>query len=159
MKLLQHKWLMRTYITPEKLNKWSPGIPDTCVKCSTEKGTLIHCVWECPKLVAFWKMVVQTLSKITGIQIPCVAKLCILGIYPDCFSVNYRCKTLINFGLLQARRMVALSWRETEVSSTQSWIREMALYVTLEKLTYVIRGKAQEFEEVWAPLMDFLRQR
>ena len=49
--------------------------------------------------------------------------------------------------------MVALSWRETEVSSTQSWISEMAMCVTLEKLTYVIRGKAQEFEEVWAPLM------
>uniref|UniRef100_A0A8C9X250 Reverse transcriptase domain-containing protein n=1 Tax=Sander lucioperca TaxID=283035 RepID=A0A8C9X250_SANLU len=28
--LLQHKWLMRTYITPEMLNKWSPDIPDTC---------------------------------------------------------------------------------------------------------------------------------
>ena len=115
---------------------------------------MIHCVWECPKLVAFWKMVVQTLGKITGIQKPCIAKLCILGIYPDCFSVNYKCKTLINFGLLQARRMVALSWRETEVSSTQSCIREMAMYVTLEKVTYVIMGKAQEFEEVWALLMD-----
>lgn len=158
MKLLQHKWLMRTYITPEKLNKWSPDIPDTCVKCLIEKGTLIHCVWECPKLVAFWKTVVRTLSRITGIQVPCSAKLCILGIYPDNFFFNSKCKTLINFGLLQARRMVALSWRETEVSSTQSWIREMAMCVTLEKLTYVIRGKAQEFEEVWTPLMDFLKQ-
>lgn len=45
MKLLQHKWLMRMYITPEKLNKRSPDIPDTCVKCFTEKGTLIHYVW------------------------------------------------------------------------------------------------------------------
>ena len=59
MKLLQHKWLMRTYISPEKLNKWSPGIPDTCVKYLAEKGSLINCVWECPKLVTFWKMVVR----------------------------------------------------------------------------------------------------
>ncbi len=34
----------------------------------------------------------------------------------------------------------------------------MAMCVTLEKLTYVIRGNAQEVEEVWTPLMDFLRQ-
>lgn len=34
----------------------------------------------------------------------------------------------------------------------------MAMCVTLEKLAYVIWGKAQEFEEVWTPLMDFLRQ-
>ena len=148
---------MMTYITPEKLNKWSPGNPDTCVKCMTEKGTLIHCVWECPNLITFLKMVVCTLSRITGIQVPCIAKLCILRIYPDCFSANSKCKTLINFGLLQARRMVSLSLRETEVSSTQSWIREMAMCVTLEKLTYVII-KTQEFKEVWAPLMNFLRQ-
>ena len=34
----------------------------------------------------------------------------------------------------------------------------MAMCVTLEKLTFVIRGKVQEFEEVWASLMDFLGQ-
>ncbi len=108
-KLLQHKWLMRTYMTPGKLNKWSPAIQDTCVKCLTEKGTLVHCGWECPKFVAFWKMVVHTLSKVTGVQVPCLAKLCILGLYPNNFSSNSKCKILINFGLLQARRMVALS--------------------------------------------------
>lgn len=44
MELLQYKWLMRTYITPEMVNKWSPGTPDTCVECLTEKGSPIHCV-------------------------------------------------------------------------------------------------------------------
>uniref|UniRef100_A0A8C6SR27 Reverse transcriptase domain-containing protein n=1 Tax=Neogobius melanostomus TaxID=47308 RepID=A0A8C6SR27_9GOBI len=158
MKLLQHKWLMRTYMTPEKLNKFSPDIPDTCVKCSTEKGTLIHCVWECPKLVAFWKLVVCTLSRIVKLQVPCTPKLCILGIYPKNFTVNTKHKTLINFGLLQARRMVALSWKETELSSTQSWLREMTTCITLERLTYITKGKAQEFEEVWTPLTDFLKK-
>ncbi len=27
-----------------------PDIPDTCIKCSEEKGTLFHCVWGCSKL-------------------------------------------------------------------------------------------------------------
>lgn len=49
MKLLRHERLMRTYMTREKLNKCSPVIPDT------ENGTLIHCAWDCPKLVAVWK--------------------------------------------------------------------------------------------------------
>lgn len=132
MMLLQHKWLMRTYITPEMLNKWSPDIPDTCAKCLLEKGTLIHCVWECPKLVIFGKMVVCTLSNITKTQIPCIAKLCILGIYPDHLSINNNQMTLIDFGLLQARRMVALSWKEIEISSAHSWIKEMAMCVTLD---------------------------
>lgn len=55
MKLLQYKWLMRTYITPVKLNRWSPNIPDSCSKCLDGKGTLFHCVWDCPKLHQYWK--------------------------------------------------------------------------------------------------------
>lgn len=42
MKLLQYKWLMRIYITPVKLNHWSPDIPDTCIKCLVGKGSLFH---------------------------------------------------------------------------------------------------------------------
>ena len=53
---------------------------------------------------------------------------------------------------------VALSWKETEISSAHSWIKEMAMCVTLEKLTYLTRGKAQQFEEMWAPLIDFLKK-
>lgn len=38
-KLIQYNRLMRTYITPEKLNRFNPNIPDTCIKCGMEKGT------------------------------------------------------------------------------------------------------------------------
>lgn len=46
-KLLQYNWIMRTYITPEKLNKLNSNIPDVCFKCQKYKGMLFHCVWEC----------------------------------------------------------------------------------------------------------------
>jgi len=69
-------------------------------------------------------------------QKPCIAKLCILGVYPDHLSINNNQRTLIEFGLLQARRIIALSWKEIEISSANSWIKEMAMCVTLEKLTY-----------------------
>ncbi len=32
LKLLQYNWLMRTYITPEKLNRYNSTIPYICVK-------------------------------------------------------------------------------------------------------------------------------
>lgn len=34
----------------------------------------------------------------------------------------------------------------------------MATFVTLEKLTYAIRGTVQEFEQMWALLLDFFKQ-
>lgn len=82
MRLLQYKWLMKTYVTPVTLHKWSPGIPDTCNKCLHDKGTLFHCLWDCWKVENYWKCVVQTLSTIVGIKVPNQATLCILGMYP-----------------------------------------------------------------------------
>lgn len=61
-KLLQYKWLMRTYLTPSRLNHIFPNVPDTCVKCREEKGTLIHCLWERAKIQRFWKSVIEYIS-------------------------------------------------------------------------------------------------
>ena len=41
--LLQYKWLSRQYITPIRLHHFNPNIPDTCIKCSHQKGSLFHC--------------------------------------------------------------------------------------------------------------------
>ena len=38
LKVLQYNWLMRTYITPEKLNRYNSAIPDICIKYEKEKG-------------------------------------------------------------------------------------------------------------------------
>ena len=46
---------MRTYITPLKLDKYDDNIPDLCIKCIEEKGTLFHCMWQCSKVKAFWE--------------------------------------------------------------------------------------------------------
>uniref|UniRef100_A0A671WVI2 Uncharacterized protein n=1 Tax=Sparus aurata TaxID=8175 RepID=A0A671WVI2_SPAAU len=31
--------------------------------CLTEKGTLIHCLWECSQILVFWENVVKCLSR------------------------------------------------------------------------------------------------
>ena len=82
LRLIQYNWIMRTYITPEKLNKFDPNIPDLCYKCREHKGTLFHCLWDCGEIKTFWRSVIQYVSRITSIRVPLCAELCILGIYP-----------------------------------------------------------------------------
>ncbi len=53
LRLLQYNWVMRTYITPVRLNKFNPGIPDLCFKCGKLQGTFFHCVWECEEVQKF----------------------------------------------------------------------------------------------------------
>lgn len=140
IKLLKYKWLMRTYITLVKLNCCSP---DTYIKCLEGKGTLFYCVWDCPKLQRYWKMVVETISQIAGVKVPHQAKLCILGIYPKNFTVQSKQITLIDFGLLQAKRMIALSWRKMDIPLINVWVKEMASCIVFERLTYISGGKAR----------------
>lgn len=72
------------------------------------------------------------------------------------FVVNSKQSVLIDFGLLQAWKMIALSRRKMDVPLIKVWVREMTSCVALEKLTYVTRRRAGEFEEIWKPLMDFI---
>lgn len=57
---------MRTFRVLVRLNHWVPIIPDTCIKCLEGKGTLYHCVWECPKLDKYWKTVIEKMSEVVG---------------------------------------------------------------------------------------------
>lgn len=54
---------MRVYVTPVILHHISATIPDTCSKCSEEKGTLFHCLWKCKYIEKFWKDVLKCRQK------------------------------------------------------------------------------------------------
>ena len=63
--------------------------------------------------------------------------------YPPDLIINSRQTTLIDFGLLRARRMIALYWKKLDVPSKQVWVNELASCIVTEKPTYITRGKAE----------------
>ncbi len=42
LRILQYNWVMRTYITPIRLNTFNPNIPDLCFKCGKLRGFSIY---------------------------------------------------------------------------------------------------------------------
>lgn len=148
-KLLQYKWLMRTYLTPCRLNHIYPNVPDICVKCREAKGTLIHCLWECSKIHQFWKSVLHCIGLVVGKEVPLRAKICLLGIYPENFVVSQQQSLLIDFGLLQARRLIALLWRNMDTTSIGMWTKELMNCLALERLTYIVKKKERNFTHLW----------
>lgn len=83
LKLIQYNWIMRTYFTPVRLNKICQNTPDTCIKCTSDKGTLLHCMWGCPKVQEFWKEVVLLIFQMISVNLPMNPEIFILGIFPD----------------------------------------------------------------------------
>lgn len=156
-KLLQYKWLMRMYITLVRLHHMSANIPDVCSKCLTEKGTLFHCQWECLKIQDFWKDVLKCLSDLFNTKVPLNAGLCLLGIYPKNFKRTLKQTKLLDFGLLQARRAIALCWKSMEAPSLRMWIKELSQCIGLERLTYIAKGKRKDFVKLWEPYMNIIK--
>lgn len=64
LKLIQYKWLMRTYITPVKLHKFNNNIPNTCINCNEARGSMHHCIWECVKVKSFWQDIIKIINQI-----------------------------------------------------------------------------------------------
>lgn len=109
----------------------SANIPDICIKCTNEKGTLIHYLWKCPKIQDFWKDVVKYMSRFLKQKFLSVPNSVCL----EDFSQIYKQTKLIDFGLLQARRAIALCWKSTDAPTLGIWRKELSEHVGLERLT------------------------
>ena len=157
LKLLQYKWLMRVYITPVKLHKFNDNIPDTCIKCDESRGTLFHCIWECTKTNAFWKDVISMIENILSKKLPLDPKMCILGLYPRTLVLKKEEIKFIDMCMLQAKRTIALGWKNVNGPWIGVWLRQMSSSMSMEKLTYIVRKKSEMFENVWRPFIHFLQ--
>lgn len=157
LKLIQYKWLMRTYITPVKLHKFNGNIPDTCIKCKEARGTLYHCIWECGKVKSFWQDIINMIDQILGKKLPMDPRFFLLGIYPTTPQLQSKEARLVDMCILQAKRIISLNWKNVDGPRIGRWIKEMATNMTMEKITYIIRRKQHVFDDIWRPFICFLK--
>jgi hypothetical protein len=87
---IQIKITLRIYLTPVRLAIIKNTNNNKCFQNCREKGTLIHCWWEC-KLVQLWKIVWRFLKKLKT-ELPHDPAISLLTIYPK------ECKTDYNKG-------------------------------------------------------------
>ena len=86
-------------------------------------------------------------------------KLCILGIHPRNFIHSAKQTKIFDFGLLQARRAVALCWKSVEAPTLRMWHRELMNSIGMERLTYVVRGRQSDFDQLWETYMNAMETR
>ncbi len=55
----QYKIIHRFYLTPLRLNRMGLTNNNVCWKCQKDRGTFIHCIWDCPIIQPLWQ---QTLN-------------------------------------------------------------------------------------------------
>ena len=113
---MQIKTSLRFHLTPVRMAKIKNSGDSRCWRGCGERGTLLHCWWDCKLIQPLWKSVLQFLRKL-GIILSDDPAIPLLGIYPEDSPASNKdtCSTVFTAALfIKARR-----WKEPRCPSTE----------------------------------------
>jgi hypothetical protein len=150
---MQIKTIPRFHITPVRMAKIKNSGDSRCWRGCGERGTLLHCWWDCKLVQPLWKSVWRFLRKLDIVLLadPAIPLLCIdLEDVPTCNKDT--CSTMF----IAALFIFARSWKEPRCPSTKEWILKMWYIYTMEYYSAPKNNEFMKFLGKWMHLEDII---
>jgi hypothetical protein len=151
---MQIKTTLRFHLTTVRMAKIKNSGDSRCWRGCGERGTLLHCWWDCKLVQPLWKSVWWFLRNL-DIILPEDPAISLLGIYSEEVpSVNKNsCSTMFIAAFFL---IIARSWKEPRCHSTEEWIQKMWYINTMEYYSAIKNNGFMKFLDKWMYLEDII---
>ena len=134
---LHIKTTMRYHLTLARMAIIKNATNNKCWTGCEEKGTLLHCWWECKLIQPLCRTVWRLLKKLK-IELPYDPSIPPMGTYPEKTIIqNDTCTPMF----IAALFAVARSWKQPKCPLTEEWIKNMWYIYTMEYYSTIKRNK------------------